>query len=63
MNGAIPWLRQYLNGGLDDGGDVGNPAAPDANRDAGARLKVRGKAAVFELSLRLRTDVGEPEVR
>src|SRR5258708_29629112 len=51
-----------LHDALNDVGDAGDAAAPDANRHTGAWLKPRGEAAVLELAVRFRTDIGQAKV-
>src|SRR5260221_5302590 len=48
---------------LNDVGDVGDAAAPDANRHTGAGLEPGGEAAALELAVRLCTDIGQPKIR
>ena len=55
-------IAPVLHDALDDAGDIGDAAAADANRHTGAGLKPRREAALFELAVRLRTDIGQAEV-
>ena len=52
-----------LHDAVGDLGDVGDAAAPHANRHAGAGLEPRREAAVLELAPGFCTDIGQAEVR
>src|SRR5258708_5446304 len=58
-----PVVAPVLHDALNDVCDVGDAAAPDANRHAGAGLKPRGEVAVLELAVRLGPDIGQAKVR
>ena len=58
-----PVVAPVLHDALDDGRDVGDAAAADADRHAGAGPKPRREAAVLELAARLCTDIGQAAVR
>jgi hypothetical protein len=61
--GRHPVTLPILHDTVDNGGDVGDTAAADADRHAGTWPEPRCEAAVLELSARLRRDVGEAPVR
>jgi hypothetical protein len=52
-----------LDGALDDGRNVGDAAAADADGHAGAGPKPRGEAALFELPPRFCPHIGQTPVR
>ena len=56
-------VAPVLHDALDDDRDIGDAAAPDTDRHAGAALKPRREAAEFELSARFCTDIGQAAVR
>jgi hypothetical protein len=55
-------VAPVLHDALNDVGDVGDAAAPDANRHTGAGRKPRGEAAVLELAVCLYPDIGQAKV-
>jgi hypothetical protein len=61
--GRHPVTLPILHDAVDDGGDVGDTAAADADRHAGTWPEPRREAAVLELSARLSRDVGQAPVR
>ena len=57
-----PVSAPVLHGALDDGRDVGDAAAADADRHASARPKPRREAAALELVARLASDIAQTQV-
>ena len=56
-------VEPVLDDGLDDGRDVRDATAADADRDARTGLKLRGEAAPFELAAGLYANIRQPQVR
>ena len=61
--GRHPMVAPVLNDGLDNGRDIRDATAADANRDARTGLKLRGEAAPFELAAGFCANIRQPQVR
>ena len=57
-----PVSAPVVRGAPDDDRDLGNAAAPDANRHASARTKPRREPAALELAARFCTDITQAQI-